>query len=377
MIQFSDLTYVQCTLIHIGLIAWSIIYTHHHRNSSSPSKLSNEEISKEKQRGSNFHIIQFCRFFLYLSLLLGIAFHGWTAVFKYKVGLVRIPNLPTVWYIFRPLDSWNYSQAQYLYFLEMLGMLAWAIKNVALYICVGAWWYYSNSIPVSKKDSMKISWSDITDYNKSLFLKLSCLFQLLVFISFITMELCFTNNTILNLSIPQLIIVFQSIILMFVTIWTMIRLHRCKSGYSNTIPTVPLKRINDVSKQLRHLLFWIIFEIAGISLVDIDGVLHLSLGILSNKAVLDLCTAVFVFGYHATIVCGFCILFPQRNFAIDMKYTGPLYLASPSYHTKDSDITSLSKSPSIHQVTETSKSTSLSDFETVSPDIASTISMEP
>jgi hypothetical protein len=200
-----------------------------------------------------------------------------------------------------------------------MGMIAWSIKNLALYYAVGAWWHYSGAAKSAK------SWADLMDYHKGLFFKISCIFQMIIFITFITLELCFTNNTVLNLSIPQLVILLQAFVLMVLVWWTTIRLGKCGTAEGGATPLHPRRRnvliyrITDAFHQLFYLGFWLLFEFIGILLVDIDGVTNFALKILTRKAYLDLCAVLFLFGYHQSVVYGFGLLYPKRNFAMDMR----------------------------------------------------------
>lgn len=387
MIQFSDLTYIQCALIEIGIFLWSFVYTSHHRN-ASPSKLTPEEAHDEKRRGSRFQLTQLCALGLYLSLITGIAFNIWTAWIKYRFGLVRIPNLPVAWYIIRPLDAWNYSQAQYLYALEALGMLSWYLKNFSIYFLVGAWCHYCSSLPLpdhQRNDAKNgivprrvTCWADLVDYQKSLAFKLGLAFHGIIVLLFITLELLFTNNTVLNLTTPQLVILFQVFCLILLAWWTTFRLDQCGgAAHRYLLPSALLSRLSDVFKNVSFLGMWLTFEFFGLFLVDLDGVTNFSLGILTRKGYLDLCTVFFLLGYHFTIVYAFSILYPERSFAIDLKYHGEPFPAvvsdvAPSSSSSSSSTSVMSSShASVHGTEEEDdKSTSITTMNS-SPTLSS------
>lgn len=331
MTQFSDISYISHGYFLGLVLLWSI----YHIGSVEGFRVFRLRTLK------NLPSKSVATFILFLSLVAGLIFDLVTAILKYSYGLVRLPNLPTAWYIMRPLDSWTDNQFKYLFFLNFLQFISWMLKTAGMGIAVGVWHHATRiekketteddkesktdsdtSVDQAQKHSMskesqqqrQQQHSSLTSFKNSWISGVIGGLAFLFLIQIVILQLVLTDNTILLIVIPQLCFQLCVLLLILLTLCTVARMRKAISSCPPFTSATLINRVDYTSRQFIGLSYALFFELVSILLIGIDAVGNSFIGIFDSKLALDLLTCLFIIGYGLSYIFTILALFPVNTF---------------------------------------------------------------
>jgi hypothetical protein len=340
MTQFSDIAYISHGYFLGLVLLWSL----YHIGSVERFRVFRLRTLKNLPSKSVATLI------LFLSLVAGLVFDVITAVLKYSYGLVRLPNLPTAWYIMRPLDSWTDNQFKYLFFLNFLQFISWMLKTAGMGIAVGVW-HHATRIEQPKKQQdkdekdnqakdgsqkadtagkelesesesrpeVKIKGEQkpvkpLTSFKNSWISGVIGGLAFLFLIQIVILQLVLTDSTILLITVPQLCFQLCVLLLILLTLCTVARMRKAIATCPPFTSATLINRVDYTSRQFIGLSYALFFEFISVLLIGIDAVGDSFMGIFDSKLALDLLTSLFIIGYGLSYIFTFLALFPVKTF---------------------------------------------------------------